>query len=300
MQKPKVIVIIGPTASGKTALSIELAKRIGGEIVSADSMQIYKHMNIGTAKPTLEEMSGIIHHMIDIANPDESFNVAKYKKMAEEKIDGIVKKGKLPIIVGGTGLYINFLINGIEFSEIENDFDYRNELQKRIENEGIECLYNELAKIDPESAKKIDKENVRRVIRALEIYKITGKTKSLLDKESINDLKYDYVIFGLDINREVLYERINMRVDNMINNGLIEEVQKLVNNYKISNTAIQGLGYKEVIEYLNNNIEYNDMIEKLKMETRRYAKRQITWFKRDKRIKWVSPEHALDEILKCI
>lgn len=300
MEKKTVIVIVGPTASGKTSISIELAKKINSEIVSADSMQIYREMDIGTAKPTEEEKSGIKHYMIDIVNPDEIFNVSKYKMMAEKAINDIIEKGKTPIVVGGTGLYISTLINGIEFTNIEGDVEYRDMLKQYAKEQGIEKLHSKLEKIDPEAAKVINKENVRRVIRALEIYKITKKTKTQLDKESIKEVKYDYKIFGLMWDREKLYQRINKRVDIMINDGLIEEVRNLIQKYTLSSTAIQGLGYKEVIEYINGQVTYEQMIEKLKMETRRYAKRQMTWFKRDKRINWISAENSLDSICSLI
>lgn len=301
--KPKVIVIVGPTASGKTAISIELAKKINGEIVSADSMQIYKKMDIGTAKPTEEEKENIKHYMIDIIEPNEAFNVAKYKEMAQKAIDEIISKGKTPIVIGGTGLYINTLINGIEFKEIETDKTYREQLEKEAKENGIDIVYKKLQEIDPEAAKNIDKNNIRRVIRALEIYKLTGKTKTQLDKESIKEVQYDYKIFGMLWEREELYDRINKRIDIMIENGLIDEVKELTQKYKISNTAMQGIGYKEVIEYLENKISIEDMKEKLKMETRRYAKRQITWFKKDKRITWISPknkEECVNQIIKLI
>ena len=301
--KPKVIVIVGPTASGKTAISIELAKKINGEIVSADSMQIYKKMDIGTAKPTEEEKENIKHYMIDIIEPNEAFNVAKYKEMAQKAIDEIISKGKTPIVIGGTGLYINTLINGIEFKEIETDKTYREQLEKEAKENGIDIVYKKLQEIDPEAAKNIDKNNIRRVIRALEIYKLTGKTKTQLDKESIKEVQYDYKIFGMLWEREELYDRINKRIDIMIENGLIDEVKELTPKYKISNTAMQGIGYKEVIEYLENKISIEDMKEKLKMETRRYAKRQITWFKKDKRITWISPknkEECVNQIIKLI
>ena len=241
--KPKVIVIVGPTASGKTAISIELAKKINGEIVSADSMQIYKKMDIGTAKPTEEEKENIKHYMIDIIEPNEAFNVAKYKEMAQKAIDEIISKGKTPIVIGGTGLYINTLINGIEFKEIETDKTYREQLEKEAKENGIDIVYKKLQEIDPEAAKNIDKNNIRRVIRALEIYKLTGKTKTQLDKESIKEVQYDYKIFGMLWEREELYDRINKRIDIMIENGLIDEVKELTQKYKISNTAMQGLGY---------------------------------------------------------
>lgn len=298
--KPKVIVIVGPTASGKSDCAIELAKRIDGEIVSADSMQIYKEMNIGTAKVTNEEMSGVKHYMINIVNPDEDFNVAMYKKMAEEALEEIASKGKTPIVVGGTGLYINTLVNGIEFSEIDKDEEYRKELEKKVSVEGIDGIYEELKSVDPEAANIIDKNNVRRVIRALEIYKVTGKTKTELDKESIKETKFDFLMYGIKTDREELYNRINKRIDYMMEQGLVSEVEELNKKYKMSKTALQGLGYKEVIEYINGNCNYDEMIEKLKMETRRYAKRQITWFKRDERITWVPKEKMVDVIMQQI
>ncbi len=294
--KPKVVVIVGPTASGKTAVSIELAKKINGEIISADSMQIYKYMDIGTAKPTLDEMQGIKHYMLDVVMPDETFNVAKYKSMAESAIEEILRKGKVPIIVGGTGLYINTLVDGIEFADVPGDEEYRNELIEKGYREGAMSIYKELEKVDSESAKKIDQNNIRRVARALEIYKVTGKTKTQLDIESRKEVKYDYRLFGMEWDRETLYNRIDLRVDKMIEAGLIDEVRNVTEKFKISNTAVQGLGYKEVIEYLNGNISYEEMIEKLKLETRHYAKRQLTWFRRDKRIKWIKP----DENATCV
>lgn len=296
--KPKVIVIVGPTASGKTATSIKVAKELNGEIVSADSMQIYKDMNIGTAKPTVEEQEGIKHYMLDVVYPNEEFNVAKYKEMAECAIEEILSKGKLPIIVGGTGLYINTLVDAIEFLDIGEDLNYRNEMLKRAQIEGNEIIHDELKKIDKESAAIIDKNNVRRVIRALEIYRLTGKTKSDLDKESRKEPKYDYRMYGIDLDREELYDRIEKRVDIMLKDGLIDEVKNLVQKYKISKTAIQGLGYKEVIEFLNDEISYEDMVEKLKMETRRYAKRQLTWFRRDKRISWYNINDIAEKIIQ--
>ena len=294
--KPKVVVIVGPTASGKTAVSIELAKKINGEIISADSMQIYKYMDIGIAKPTLDEMQGIKHYMLDVVMPDETFNVAKYKSMAESAIEEILKKGKVPIIVGGTGLYVNTLVDGIEFADVPGDEEYRNELIEKGYREGAMSIYKELEKVDSESAKKIDPNNIRRVARALEIYKVTGKTKTQLDIESRKEVKYDYRLFGMEWDRETLYNRIDLRVDKMIEAGLIDEVRNVTEKFKISNTAVQGLGYKEVIEFLNGNISYEEMIEKLKLETRHYAKRQLTWFRRDKRIKWIKP----DENATCV
>ena len=295
--KPRVIVIVGPTASGKTSASIKLAEKINGEIISADSMQIYKEMNIGTAKPTLEEMNGIKHYMFDVVAPDETFNVTKYVEKAIECVKEIVSKGKIPIIVGGTGLYVSTLINGIEFCEVNEDPNYRKEMTELAEEKGNHYLHEMLEKIDPEAAKNIDANNVRRVIRALEIYKVTGKTKTLLDKESRKEVPFDYKLYGIETNREVLYDRINKRVDKMLEDGLIDEVKELLEKYTFSSTAIQGLGYKEVKEYLDGKLSYDEMAEKLKMETRRYAKRQLTWFRREKAIIWCKLDEIVDRIL---
>lgn len=295
--KPRVIVIVGPTASGKTSASIKLAEKINGEIISADSMQIYKEMNIGTAKPTLEEMNGIKHYMFDVVAPNETFNVTKYVEKAIECVKEIISKGKIPIIVGGTGLYVSTLINGIEFCEVNEDPNYRKEMTELAEEKGNHYLHEMLEKIDPEAAKNIDANNVRRVIRALEIYKVTGKTKTLLDKESRKEVPFDYKLYGIETNREVLYDRINKRVDKMLEDGLIDEVKALLEKYTFSPTAIQGLGYKEVKEYLDGKLSYDEMAEKLKMETRRYAKRQLTWFRREKAIMWCKLDEIVDRIL---
>ena len=273
--KPKVIVIVGPTASGKTALSIELAKKINGEIVSCDSMQIYKDMNIGSAKPTHEEMQGIKHYMIDIVKPDERFSVAEYKKQAEKAIEEILSKGKFPIVIGGTGLYANSLIYGIEYNEIKLDEQYREQLEETaLEENGLKTLYDKACKIDCKAMEKISPNDKKRIIRVLEIYHSTGKTKTELEQESRkNGVKYDYRVFAIDIKRDILYERINKRVDIMIENGLIQEVKNLLKKYDKFPTAMQGLGYKEVVEYLDGLTTKEEMIEKIKQETRRYAKR---------------------------
>ena len=293
--KPKVIVIVGPTASGKTSLSIELAKKINGEIVSCDSMQIYKDMNIGSAKPTVEEMQGIKHYMIDIVSPDERFSVAEYKKQAERAIEEIIAKGKTPIVIGGTGLYADSLIYGIEFKETIFDEKYRTDLEKIASTEeGLTKLYEEAVKIDKEAMEKISKNDKKRIIRVLEIYHSTGKTKTQQEIESRKkEVKYDFYVFAIDMDREKLYDRINKRVDIMIENGLIEEVQSLLKKYNEFPTAMQGLGYKEVVEYLQNKLNKEEMIEKIKQETRRYAKRQLTWFRKNKEIIWLN---GLDEI----
>ncbi len=288
---------MGPTASGKTSTSIKVAKRLNGEIISADSMQIYKEMNIGTAKPSMEERDGIKHYLMDVVSPNEVYNVTLYKKMAEEAIEEILQKGKVPIIVGGTGLYVSTLINGIEFSEVEEDVEYRNEMQRIADEKGVAYLHEELRKVDSIAAENIDMNNVRRVIRALEIFKVTGKTKTQLDEESRKETKYEYIVYGINTPREELYERINARVDQMIEEGLIDEVKQLLEKYELSKTALQGLGYKEVKEYLEEKISFEEMIEKLKMETRRYAKRQLTWFRREEKIKWYSLEEMTEKII---
>ena len=300
MDKPKVVVICGPTASGKTALSIQLAQKINGEIISSDSMQIYKDMNIGTAKPTIEEMQGIKHYLIDFVEPNQRYSVAEFKKDAENAIEEILAKGKTPIVVGGTGLYVDSLIYGIEYQDIKIDEEYRKELEKRAQKEGLEALYAEAKKIDPEAVKKISSNDQKRILRILEIYKATGKNKTEQEQESRKKgVKYDYKVFAIDMNREVLYDRINKRVDIMIENGLIEEVEKLLKKYKEFPTAMQGLGYKEVVEYLQADITKEEMIEKIKRETRRYAKRQMTWFRKNKQTIWIKP-NDLHKILEQI
>lgn len=288
MNRPKVIVICGPTASGKTGLSVELAKKINGEIISADSMQIYKDMNIGTAKVTEEEKQGIEHYLVDYVSPTVRYSVSEFKKDAEKAIKEILSKGKIPIIVGGTGLYINSLIYGIEYKESKIDLEYRNELEKIAEEKGLEYLYNEAEKIDKLAMQSISKNDKKRIMRVLEIYKETGKTKTEQEIESRkNGVKYDYRVFAINIEREKLYERINLRVDQMLENGLVDEVSYILNKYENMPTALQGLGYKEVIPYLNKEITFEEMAEKIKMETRRYAKRQLTWFRKNKEIIWL-------------
>ena len=288
MNKPTVIVIAGPTASGKSSLAVELAKKINGEIISADSMQIYKDMNIGTAKITEEEQQGIKHYMLDFVSPNERYSVSSYKKQAEKCIEEIINKGKTPIVCGGTGLYIDSLIYNIEFLEEKIDETYRNKLNQIAENEGLEKLYNMAMEIDPQAMEKISKNDQKRIIRVLEIYHKTGKTKTEQDIESRkNETKYDYKVFAINMDREILYDRINKRVDKMLNQGLIDEVKSILQKYDEFPTAMQGLGYKEVVSYLNNDLSKEEMIEKLKMETRRYAKRQLTWFRKNKETHWI-------------
>ena len=301
MQKPKVIVICGPTASGKTALSIELAKKINGEIISADSMQIYKDMDIGTAKPDMEEMQGIKHYLLDFVKPDTRYSVAEFKIDATKAIEEILQKGKVPIVVGGTGLYIDTLIYGIEYNDIKIDEEYRKELEEIVEKQGLEVLYKKAQEIDAKAMGKISPNDKKRIMRVLEIYKATGKTKTEQEAESRkNGIKYDYKVFALNMDREILYNRINHRVDIMIEKGLIEEVQKLKEKYNEFPTAMQGLGYKEVVEYLENRTTKEEMIEKIKMETRRYAKRQLTWFRKNKDTIWIDSTKAREENVNFI
>lgn len=298
-----VVAVVGPTASGKTALSIELAKRLGGEIVSCDSMQIYRKMNIGTAKPTAEEMAGIPHHLIDIIEPEEAFSCADYAVLARQKIEEISSRGKLPIFCGGTGLYVDHALGFTAFSEAARDDVYREELACEIEQNGIDKVFAELQRVDPESAAKIHPNNTKRVIRALEIYKTTGKTKTEWDKESMkNASPYAAVTIALDYrNRETLYDRINKRVDIMMEEGLLEEVKSLLDGNRLTpdSTAAQAIGYKELTEYFEKNCSLDEAVEKIKLNTRNYAKRQLTWFRRNKSaFKLYMDEYAnFDEIV---
>ena len=303
--KDKVIVICGPTASGKTALSIELAKKIEGEIVSADSMQIYKDMNIGTAKPTAEEMQGIKHYLLDFISPEERYSVADYKIDAKKAIKEIIEKDKTPIIVGGTGLYVDSLIYEIEYPNIEFDENYRKELEEQVKKEGLDKLYEKAKQIDPQAIEKISRNDAKRILRILEIYHATGKNKTQQEIESRKkEVEYDYKVFALNWDREKLYQRINKRVDIMIEQGLIEEVKEISKKYNKFPTAMQGLGYKEVVDYLEGNCTKEEMIEKIKKETRHYAKRQLTWFRKNKQTIWLNGEGSvqenIDNILKNI
>ncbi len=300
-EKHKVIVICGPTASGKTALSIELAKKINGEIVSADSMQIYKDMDIGTAKPTKQEMGEIKHYLLDFVSPEDRYSVAQYKQDAKKAIKEIINKGKTPIIVGGTGLYVDSLIYEIEYNDIKLDEEYRKKLEKIAEEQGLEELYKKAVEIDPEAMKKISQNDKKRIMRVLEIYHSTGKTKTEQEKESRkNPVEYDYRVFAINWDREILYQRINKRVDIMVEQGLIEEVKEILNKYDKFPTAMQGLGYKEVVDYLNGIYTKEEMIEKIKLETRRYAKRQLTWFRKNKQTIWLDGTNDIQNNINII
>ena len=298
MDKKKVIVICGPTASGKTSLGIQIANLVNGEIISADSMQIYKDMDIGSAKPTIEERAQATHHLVDFVDPDRRYSVADFKKDAESKIKEILKKNKVPIIVGGTGLYVNSLIYNIQYNEVETDLEYR----KLIESIDAKDLYKMAEGIDPVALKKIASTDRKRISRILEIYHSTGKTKTELEKESRHETEYDYKIFVLNMDRQKLYDRINLRVDLMIKDGLVDEVKRMLEKYSEFPTAMQGLGYKEIVDYLNGNCLLDEAIEKIKLETRRYAKRQLTWFRSYDNATWIesgNPENT-DIILNSL
>ncbi len=297
--KQKVIIIGGATASGKSSLAMKLAKELNTEIISCDSMQVYREMNIGTAKPSIEDMNSVKHYMIDIINPDEDFNVVKYVSMVNPLIEDILSRNKIPIIVGGTGLYVEALMNNIDFSEKSIDLDYRKEMEKVAKEKGNEEIYNMLKEIDIDSANRLNINDTKRIIRALEVYHTTGQTITYYNSISKNkDSKYDFILFGIDVPREELYQRINDRVDKMLEKGLVNEVKEIYNKYSKFPTAMQGLGYKEEIRYLKEEITLEEMIELIKKETRHYAKRQITWFKAYKSIIWLSPQSSIEEIIQ--
>lgn len=305
-KKIPLIVVCGPTASGKTSLGIALAKHYNGEIISADSMQIYKGMDIATAKPTQSEQQGIIHHLISYVEPTQAYSVAEYVKNAHDKIKEISQKGKIPILVGGTGLYINSVLNNIEFSEADVDQRLREELHKRLEAEGANVLLNELAVFDKESAERIGTSNHRRLIRAIEIYKTTGKTMTQHNQESmLVPSPYNDVRIALTCDdRQKLYDRINKRVDIMVEDGLIEEAKEF-RKQSYSSTAVKAIGYKELEPYFLGSASLEEALENLKRETRRYAKRQLTWFRRDEKINWLltdklTPQELIENAITII
>ncbi|WMJ76186.1 MULTISPECIES: tRNA (adenosine(37)-N6)-dimethylallyltransferase MiaA [unclassified Sedimentibacter] len=293
----KIIVIVGPTAVGKTYVSIELAKRLDAEIVSADSMQIYKGMDIGTAKINVSEMQGIKHHMIDIVTPDVNYSVSDFKTDSEKIIDEMHLNSKMPIIVGGSGLYVNSLIYDLDFGNAKSNKKLRDYYNYYHMEHGQEALYEKLQKIDPEAAAKIHKNNVKRVIRALEVYDLTGTKFSELNTDIRKpSSKYECILVGLSMDRKILYDRINHRVDKMIAQGLIDEVIDLLSKgYHKNLVSMRGIGYKEIIDYLDGNSNLDEALNILKRNTRRFAKRQYTWFLRDSNVKWFDIADA-DEI----
>ncbi|MGD6871507.1 tRNA (adenosine(37)-N6)-dimethylallyltransferase MiaA [Sutcliffiella horikoshii] len=286
-EKQKVIVIIGPTAVGKTKTSVELAKSLKGEIISGDSMQIYKTMDIGTAKVKKEEMQGIPHYLIDIKEPQEAYSVAEFQRDVRNKIDEISSRGRIPIIVGGTGLYIQSVLYDYQFSESGKDEETRLRLEKRSQEIGVDKLHQELTDIDPKSAANIHPNNVRRVIRALEIFYTTGKTMSEYQDTQQPESLYDIALIGLTMDRERLYERINLRVDLMMKEGLLREVQTLHNNGIRDCQSIQAIGYKELYAYLDGKVTLEQAVDDLKQNSRRYAKRQLTWFRNKMDVTWI-------------
>ena len=308
-KKKPMIILTGPTAVGKTDLSIQLAKAINGEIISADSMQVYRHIDIGSAKVTPEEMDGVSHHLIDVLEPEEEFNVVVFQKLAKEALTGIYERGHIPIIVGGTGFYIQALLYDIDFTENDGDTAIRRELEKLAQTQGAGCLHQMLQEIDPESAAAIHQNNVKRVIRAIEFYRQTGKKISLHnEQEREKQSPYQFLYYVLDTDRKTLYERIDRRVDLMMEHGLVDEVKHLADmGCTRDMVSMQGLGYKEILDYLSGEIPLEEAIYILKRDTRHFAKRQITWFKRERDVRWLELEqfqndrkkvleHILDEI----
>lgn len=305
---PPLLVIAGPTATGKSEAAVQVAEAVGGEVVSADSMLVYRHMDIGTAKPTRKEMRGIPHHLISIIEPDEEYSVAIYQKQAREVIAAIQARGRLPVLAGGTGLYIRAVIDPYDFTDANRDESLREALLKEAENNGAETLHKRLAEVDGLSAAKLHPRDTRRVIRALEVYYLTGKPISSYQeiKEHAAPL-YDLVFLGLSMPREKLYRRIEQRVDAMLEKGLPDEVRGLLEaGYSPSLASLQGLGYKEIIAWLIGEVSWPRAVELLKRNTRRFAKRQLTWFRRDERIKWlevdpsVGLQPAVREIINII
>ena len=300
MTKNKVIFVVGPTASGKTALSVKLAKEFGGEIVSADSMQIYKGIHIASAAPSEAEKGGIPHHLLEFLDEDTQFSVADYVKLSRKVINEITERGKLPIVTGGTGLYISSLLDNTEFSEVDTDYCLRETLEKRFDESGGEKMLEELSSFDPESAKRLHPSDRRRIIRCFEIYELTGKTATEQNENSHkNACGFEPLVIGITYkNRDLLYNRIGKRVDLMIENGLIDEARK---TFEKSNSkgGFQAIGHKELYGYFKGECSLEDAIEHLKQQTRRYAKRQLTWFRRDNRINWIFADECEDVFLSA-
>ncbi len=288
--KKPLIIITGPTAVGKTDLSLELAKAVGGEIISADSMQVYRHMDIGSAKIMPEEMQGIPHHLIDVIEPEEEFHVVRFQEMAKDAMEGIYARGHIPVVTGGTGFYIQALVRDIDFTETGSDEAYRQELEALAREQGAEVLHEMLAKADPVSAEEIHANNVKRVIRALEYYHFTGEPISAHNAAQRQKASpYTCVCFVLNRDRGELYRRIDRRVDQMLEQGLLEEVKKLADmGYTKDMVSMQGLGYKELLACLDGELSYEEAVYILKRDTRHFAKRQLTWFKREADVNWVN------------
>lgn len=303
--KQPLIILTGPTAVGKTKASIGLAKALNGEIISADSMQVYKYMDIGSAKIRPEEMQGVKHYLIDELEPDEEFHVVKFQQMAKQAMEEIYAKGMIPIVVGGTGFYIQALLYDIDFTESNEDSNYRQELEELVSEKGAEHIHDMLRAVDPVSADSIHANNVKRVIRALEFYRQTGeKISEHNEQERAKESPYDFCYFVLNDDRENLYERINLRIDQMLEEGLVEEVQSLKSKgYTRDMVSMQGLGYKEVLDYLNSECTLEEAIYILKRDTRHFAKRQLTWFRRERDVIWIEKQsynYDEDKILEAM
>lgn len=294
--KPKLICIAGPTASGKTALSIALAKKLDTEIISSDSMQLYRGMDIGTAKPNMAERDGVVHHMFDVAEPGEDFSVARYQQLADASAQEILSRGKIPIVCGGTGLYLNALIDGSTFSGDETNTAVREKYNTIAREQGAHALHEMLRACDAQSAARIHENNIKRVVRALEVYEQTGLTIGQLNAQNKRpEPKYDAILFGLcPTDRQRLYDRIDRRVDQMVELGLVEETRRLWQQGKLTGTAGQAIGYKELVPYLREEAELSQCIDTLKRASRNYAKRQMTWLRRDTRVNWLH-YNSLDE-----
>ena len=304
MKKP-LIILTGPTAVGKTKASIGLAQALNGEIISADSMQVYKYMDIGSAKIRPEEMQGVRHYLVDELDPDEEFHVVRFQQMAKQAMEEIYAKGKIPIVVGGTGFYIQALLYDIDFTENDEDTEYRKELEKLAKEKGADSLHDMLKEVDPASAESIHANNVKRVIRALEFYKLTGqKISEHNERERGKESPYEFCYFVLNDDRQLLYDRIDLRIDKMLEDGLLEEVTALKNKgYTKDMVAMQGLGYKEILDYLNGACTLEEAIYILKRDTRHFAKRQLTWFRRERDVIWVDKnkyDHDEDKILNVM
>lgn len=296
--KNKLIVIGGPTAVGKTSISVKLAKMINAEIVSADSMQIYRYMDIGSAKISEEEMDGVVHHMIDIVDPWDNFSAAEYKDRAEKIINDIIERNKVPMLVGGTGLYIDSVICNYNFTEANKDERYREELETLAGEKGNEFVFEMLKEIDPKSAAKLHANNLKRVIRALEVFKLTGRPFSeyQIDEQQKFNIPYDLNYYVLTMNRKTLYERINRRVDIMLDGGLLDEVKKLKDmGCTAEMQSMKGIGYKELLYYLEGSISSQAAVDMIKQGSRNYAKRQLTWFRKDPRITWINRDEFQEE-----
>ena len=291
MTKDKLIILAGPTASGKTSISIDLAKRIGGEIISADSMQVYRGMDVGTAKIKADEMQGVKHYLINVLDPTEDFNIVKFQDMVKYSIEEIKRNGHIPILVGGTGFYIQSVIYDIDFDTQDDNGDIRKALEEEYDKMGADFMYEKLKKIDSVSAENIHKNNKKRIIRAIEYFLINNALISAHNEsQRKKDSPYDFRFFVLNPPRDILYDRINQRVDKMVEEGLVEEVKSLKNaGLSIENISMQGIGYKEILEYLDGEITLDEAIDNIKQNTRHMAKRQVTWFKREKDVIYINP-----------